>query len=463
MLSADGIGTNAIMRQTGTSKTCVWRWQERFMQEGVDGLLRDKTRPSRIPPLGPEVADRVVALTLSEPPTETTHWTADLMARASGTPALSPDRQAHDGGRRVGRGQVGSELGWLTQGPWVKKFEEAFAARHDVRHAFAVTSCTTALHVALVAAGIGPGDEVIVPAFTWVATANVVVHCGATPSSSTSRRHLQHRPRRSRKGADAAHPRDHSGAFVRSSGGYGRARRVAPPRRRCPGGRGLRGRAVYRGRPAGSLGHLAAFSLHPRKSVTCGEGGVVTTDDADLARRIDALRNHGATIAEEVRARGPKPYELPDFPMFGFNYRLTDLQASVASVQLGKLDRFIAERERLADAYDARLQRIAWASAPIRPTDCRHALQAYVVMVDEARAPASRNAILQHLQDSGIGGRPGTHSVVGLSAYRNRFGVAPADFPVATRAEAQSMALPLHNRMTEADVERVVAALEAVA
>ncbi len=356
------------------------------------------------------------------------------------------------------------DSGWLTQGPWVKKFEEAFAARHDVRHAFAVTSCTTALHVALVAAGIGPGDEVIVPAFTWVATANVVVHCGATPVFVDIRADTYNIDPDAV--ARALTPRTRAIIPVHLFGLVADMDALAAllPRdvvvledAACAAG------AVYRGRPAGSLGHMAAFSLHPRKSVTCGEGGVVTTDDADLARRIDALRNHGATIAEEVRARGPKPYELPDFPMFGFNYRLTDLQASVASVQLGKLDRFIAERERLADAYDARLQRIAWASAPIRPTDCRHALQAYVVMVDEARAPASRNAILQHLQDSGIGGRPGTHSVVGLSAYRNRFGVAPADFPVATRAEAQSMALPLHNHMTEADVERVVAALEAVA
>jgi perosamine synthetase len=356
------------------------------------------------------------------------------------------------------------DSGWLTQGPWVKKFEEAFAARHGVRHAFAATSCTTALHLALVAAGIGPGDEVIVPAFTWVATANVVVHCGATPVFVDIRadsfnidpdavvRALTTRTR-------AIIPVHLFGLMADMDA----LAAVLPPGvivledAACAAG------AAYRGRPAGSIGNMAAFSLHPRKSVTCGEGGVVTTNDSDLARRIDTLRNHGASVSEEVRARGAKPYELPDFSMFGFNYRLTDLQASVATVQLAKLDRFIAERHRLADAYDARLQKIGWVSAPTRPADIRHALQAYVVMVDEARAPASRNAILQHLQDQGIGGRPGTHSVVGLSAYRDRFGTAPSQFPVSTRAEAQSMALPLHNHMNEADVERVVAALESIA
>jgi perosamine synthetase len=356
------------------------------------------------------------------------------------------------------------DSGWLTQGPWVKKFEDAFATRHDVRHAFAVTSCTTALHLALVAAGIGPGDEVIVPAFTWVATANVVVHCGATPIFVDIRADTFNID--AEAVIRALTPRTRAIIPVHLFGlmaDMDALAAILPPNviiledAACAAG------AAYRDRAAGSIGHMAAFSLHPRKSITCGEGGVVTTNDPDLGRRIDILRNHGARVPEEVRARGLKPYELPDFAVFGFNYRLTDLQASVATVQLIKLNRFIAERQHLADAYDAMLQKIEWATAPLRPAGYHHALQAYVVMVDETRAPAARNAILQHLQEKGIGGRPGTHSVVGLSAYRDRFGTDPAYFPVATRAEAQSIALPLHNHMTEIDVERVVSALETVA
>ncbi|MGY4178324.1 perosamine synthetase [Bradyrhizobium sp. USDA 4518] len=353
------------------------------------------------------------------------------------------------------------ESGWLTQGPWVRKFESAFAERHGVKHAFATTSCTTALHLALVAAGIGPGDEVILPAFTWVATANVVMHCGAKPvfvdilpasynidPNAVSR---------------AVSPRTkaiipvHLFGLAADMNAIGRAldgRQVLVIEdAACAAG------AAYHGQAAGSLGHMGCFSLHPRKSITCGEGGVVTTNDDRLAGLLDKYRNHGASIPEEVRHRGPKPYELPEFEVFGFNYRMTDIQAAVASVQLQKLDVFIAERRRLADRLDEGLRRIGWITPPARPQEYSHAWQAYVAMVADD-APQSRNEILLWLQEQGIGGRPGTHSVVGLAAYRKRLGTNPANFPVATRAEAQSIALPLHNHMGPADVDRVVAALE---
>lgn len=353
------------------------------------------------------------------------------------------------------------ESGWLTQGPWVRKFEVAFAARHGVKHALAVTSCTTALHLALVVAGIGPGDEVIVPAFTWVSTANVVVHCGATPVFADILPDTYNID--PAEVAKLVSPRTKAIIPVHLFGlaaDMNALASVLPPHviviedAACAAGGG------YKGRPAGSLGHMGCFSLHPRKSITCGEGGVVTTNDDTLAAKLDMYRNHGATLSEEARHRGPKPYELPGFPVFGFNYRLTDLQAAVATVQMDKLDRFIAERNVLAARFDEQLRRIAWMTPPLRLQSYDHALQAYVVMVDEATAPRSRNEILSHLQERGIAGRPGTHSVVGLAAYRERYGTDPAMFRVATRVEAQSIALPLHNHMGPGDVDRVVAALE---
>lgn len=352
------------------------------------------------------------------------------------------------------------ESGWLTQGPWVRRFEEEFAKRHGVKHALAVTSCTTALHLALVALGIGPGDEVIVPAFTWVATANVVVHCGATPifvDIDATSYNLD-----PAAVAKALTPRTKAIIAVHLFGltaDMDGLRAVLPEHVAIVEDAACAAGADYHGKPAGGLGALACFSLHPRKSITCGEGGVVTTDDDRLAAIVDTYRNHGASISEEVRHRGPKPYELPEFKVFGFNYRLTDVQAAIATVQLGKLDRFIADRRALAELYDARLQQFDWITAPARPADQPHALQAYVALVDEDRAPASRNAVLAHLQSVGIAGRPGTHSVVGLEAYRKTYGTDPADFPVATRTEACSIALPLHNHMTAADIDRVVAAL----
>ncbi|QIG93400.1 DegT/DnrJ/EryC1/StrS family aminotransferase [Bradyrhizobium sp. 6(2017)] len=353
------------------------------------------------------------------------------------------------------------ESGWLTQGPWVRKLETAFAERHDVKHAFATTSCTTALHLALVAAGIGPGDEVIVPAFTWVATANVVMHCGATPvfvdilpaSYNIDPKAVSRAVSARTKAIIPVHLFGLAADMDAINDALGGRQVTVIEDAACAAGAG------YHGQAAGSLGHMGCFSLHPRKSITCGEGGVVTTNDDRLAGLLDVYRNHGASISEEVRHRGPKPYELPEFEVFGFNYRMTDIQAAVASVQLQKLDRFIAEREVLADRLDQGLRRIDWIKPPTRPQGYVHAWQAYVAMVAD-NAPLSRNEILLRLQEKGIGSRPGTHSVVGLAAYRKRLGTDPADFPVATRAEAQTIALPLHNHMGPADVDRVVAALE---
>jgi perosamine synthetase len=355
------------------------------------------------------------------------------------------------------------ESGWLTQGPWVKRLEENFAARHGVKHALAVTSCTTALHLALVALGIGPGDEVIVPALTWVSTANVVVHSGATPvfvDIEADSYNLD-----PQAVARVVTPRTKAVMAVHLFGltaDMAALRAVLPDQVAIIEDAACAAGADYRGTPAGSLGAIGCFSLHPRKSITCGEGGIVTTNDDRLAAILDTYRNHGASVSEEVRHRGPRPYELPDFKVFGYNYRLTDIQAAIATVQLRKLDAFIEERRKLADLYDARLQQFGWITAPLRPAGQSHALQAYVARVDETRAPASRNEILERLHAAGIGGRPGTHAVVGLEAYRTAYGTNPADFPVAMAAEAQSIALPLHNHMVATDVDRVVTALQAL-
>ncbi|MBR1244204.1 DegT/DnrJ/EryC1/StrS family aminotransferase [Bradyrhizobium sp. AUGA SZCCT0274] len=353
------------------------------------------------------------------------------------------------------------ESGWLTQGPFVSRFEKAFAARHGATHALAVTSCTTALHLALVVLGIGPGDEVIIPAFTWVATANVVVHCGATPvfvdvdpisfnvEPAAVRAALTART----KAVIAVHlfgrvaPMDELRVVIPAS---------IPiiEDAACATG------ASDQGRPAGSLGVMGCFSLHPRKTVTCGEGGVVTTNDGELALLLDTYRNHGASIPEEVRHRGARPWELPEFKVFGFNYRMTDIQAAVAEVQLRKLDRFLEERRALAALYDDRLKRIEWLKSPDRPDHMGHSLQAYVATVDSRIGALSRNRILEVLQENKIGARPGTHAVVALEAYRSRFGVDPQRFPGALEAESQSIALPLHNEMGASDIERVVQVLE---
>lgn len=356
------------------------------------------------------------------------------------------------------------ESGWLTQGAKVSAFEAAFAERHQVAHALATTSCTTALHLSMAALGVGPGDEVIVPAFTWVSTANAVLYCGAKPvlcdvdpvTFNIDPARLGALVTDRTKLVVVVHLfglcADMDGIRAALPDGVWILEDAA-----CAAG------ASYKGTPAGGLGTAACFSFHPRKSITCGEGGMLTTNDPELAARAEVMRNHGASISEEQRHQGPQPYLLPAFDELGFNYRMTDLQAAVANVQLGKLDGFVAEREQGARRYRQALGDIDWLRQPESPNDGQHAWQAYVTVVDPARAPKPRNEIMAELHERGVATRPGTHAVHMLGYYRQRFGFDVDDFPGARDCEQNTMAIPLHNRMSDADFDHVVDAIRSVA
>jgi dTDP-4-amino-4,6-dideoxygalactose transaminase len=356
------------------------------------------------------------------------------------------------------------ESGWLTQGPQVAAFERAFATRHEVPHALATTSCTTALHLALAALEVGPGDEVIVPAFTWVATANVVLYQGATPvfvdvdplTYNVDPALL----------AAALTPRTRAAIPVHM---FGLCADVDAVRAALPDAVVLIEDAAcaaggaYHGRPAGGLGHVGAFSFHPRKSITTGEGGMLTTADAALAERAEMLRNHGASVSEEARHHGPAPHRLPDFDLLGFNYRMTDLQAAVGLVQLGKLDGFVDERDRWARWYMDELGDLEWLQMPTVRDGYSHAWQSFVTVVGED-APVERDTLMDRLLDEhGVSTRPGTHCVTNLGLYRRREDRGVGACPVAEALERRSVALPLHNRMTADDYRYVVEALRAVA
>ena len=353
--------------------------------------------------------------------------------------------------------------GWLTQGPKVAEFETLFARCHEVEHALAVTSCTTGLHLALAAMGVGPGDEVIVPAFTWIATANVVRYCGATPvfvdvsrdtfnidpaqieSSITDRTRAIIPVHLFGLCADIDAIRDSVPAEVKILEDAA-----------CAAG------ARYKNQFAGGLGDVASFSFHPRKSVTTGEGGMITTNSSDLAERMDQMRNHGATVSEEQRHSGPRPYILPDFNLLGFNYRMTDLQGAIGIVQLKKLDRFIEERAKWANWYREELAQVEWLRLPEEPEDGRHGWQSFVTYVDPDIAPLPRNTIMEELQTHGISTRPGTHAVHMSNVYRECYGYKSDDFPAARDCEAHTMAIPLHNRMTKQDYQYVVDVIRAL-
>jgi len=353
--------------------------------------------------------------------------------------------------------------GWLTQGPKVAEFEKAFAARHDVSFALATTNCTAALHLILAGMGIGPGDEVIVPSFAWVSVANVAAYCGATPvPADVDRATFNIDP------ADAARKVTDRTRAIIAVGLFGlcadidaisqsaRGVAIVEDAACCAG-------AAYKGRPAGSLGAAAGFSFHPRKVMTTGEGGMVTTNDPQLAERINMLRNHGASVPEEVRHGGQRPYLLPEFNMLGFNYRMTDLQGAVGLVQLGKLDGFIADRSRRAAFYSQQLAGIDWLRTPRVPADSVHAWQAYVCRVDPDAAPMPRNEIMDRLNARGVSTRPGTHAIHMLGHYKRTLGLEPDDLPVSRDCAMNSMAIPLHNRMSDEDYQYVVDAIREIA
>ncbi|HSJ69444.1 MAG TPA: DegT/DnrJ/EryC1/StrS family aminotransferase [Anditalea sp.] len=350
--------------------------------------------------------------------------------------------------------------GWITSGPKVREFEKLFAERHQVKHAFAVTSATTALHLALVALDIQPGDEVIVPAFTWVATANVVLYCGATVvfvdvDPNTFNIDPEDLKRRITSKTKAIIPVHLFGltadmdAIKKIAGDIPLVEDAA-----CAAG------SAFNGTPAGALGTIGCFSFHPRKSITTGEGGMLTTNDDALGEKLGMLRNHGAAISEEQRHHGPKPFILPDFNLLGYNYRMTDLQGAVGVVQLKKLDSFIEERQKWAEFYINELKDITWLRTPEVPSGYKHGWQSFVTFVDEEKAPYSRNEIMEKLQEVGVSTRPGTHAVHMLNFYKEKYGMSASDFPGARACNDYSMAIPLHNRMTEEDYHYVVKALK---
>lgn len=356
------------------------------------------------------------------------------------------------------------QSGWLTQGPKVAAFEKAFAERHRVNHAIAATSCTTGLHLVLAALGIGPGDEVIVPAFTWVATANVVLYTGATlvladVDPDTYNIDLADLARRVTSRTRAVIAVHLFGLCVNVPA----LRKILPPDVLVIEDCACAAGASLDGAPAGGLGDAGVFSFHPRKAITTGEGGMVTTNRRDLAATVDCLRNHGASVSEERRHESSQPHVLPEFNLLGFNYRMTDLQAAVGLAQLAKLDTFIAERLRWAEYYREALADLPWLRMPQFPANGTHAWQAFVTYVDPESAPVSRNLLMERLEARGVATRPGTHAVHMLGYYRARFGLAPDDFPAARACNDHTMAIPLHNRMTVDDYAHVVASLHEVA
>lgn len=346
--------------------------------------------------------------------------------------------------------------GWVAQGPRVAAFEQAFAERVGAEHGIAVSSCTTALHLALVALGLGPGDEVVVPSLSFIATANAVRYVGAEPvfadvdpatgnlTTATIDAVRTSRTRAVLAVHQGGVPADvHTLRAVCADWDLPLVEDAA-----CAIG------STVGGKPVGQGALIAAWSFHPRKVVTTGEGGMVTTDDAQWAARLRRLREHGMNASAAERHASNKPV-LESYLEVGYNYRMTDVQAAIGLVQLGKLDEMIARRRELAARYDALLRDVPGLTPVRDPAYGQSNFQSYWVLPDED-FPVGRDDLLAALADAGVSARRGIMASHLEPAYR---GHPSAPLPVTERISRDSLILPLFHTMTEAQQDRVVAVL----
>ncbi|HEU5354346.1 MAG TPA: DegT/DnrJ/EryC1/StrS family aminotransferase [Actinocrinis sp.] len=345
--------------------------------------------------------------------------------------------------------------GWVAQGPRVARFEEEFAARVGARHAVAVSSCTTALHLALVACGIGPGDEVIVPSFSFIATANAVRYVGATPvfadvdletgnlTPETVEPVVTDRTRAVMLVHQGGMPADvdamrtlcirHGLELVEDAA--------------CAIG------SEYLGKPVGAGSAIAAWSFHPRKLLTTGEGGMLTLDREDWAGRLRRLREHAMDLSAAARHASSGP-TFESYLETGFNYRMTDIQAAVGLVQLEKLAAMVERRRQLADRYYELLADIPGLTPVRDPEYGRSNFQSFWVLLDPARFPGgSRDATLHRLAAAGVSARRGIMASHLEPAYE---GTDHVPLPNTERLTRDSLILPLFHALTEAQQEHVV-------
>jgi perosamine synthetase len=345
--------------------------------------------------------------------------------------------------------------GWVAQGPRVQEFEEAFAAATGTQNAVAVSSCTAALHLAMIAAGVGPGDQVIVPSLSFIATANAVRYVGAEPvfadvdlvtqnlTPESVEPHLSSRTRALILVDQAGVPAD-----------LDAIRALCDPLRiaviedaACAVG------STYRDRPVGASAHMATFSFHPRKLITTGEGGMLTTPDGSTAARIRRLREHGMDVSAADRHRS-RQLIIEHYTEVGFNFRMTDIQAAIGLVQLRKLGEMVARRRTLAERYTGLLADVPGLLTAADPPYGRTNYQSYWILLPED-SPVGRDDLMHRFAGAGVSVRRGIMAAHLEPAYAD---LRPS-LPVTERLTRNSLILPLFHDLTEAEQDHVVGVL----
>lgn len=352
------------------------------------------------------------------------------------------------------------ESGWVAQGPRVAAFEHAFADAMQAGHAVASSNCTTALHLALVVAGVGPGDDVVVPSFSFVATSNAPTYVGARPVFSdvdplTGDVTAETVAQALTPATKAVIVVDQGGVPV----DLDPIRELCDPRgivviedAACAAG------STYKGRPVGAGAQIAAWSFHPRKILTTGEGGMLTTSEPEWAARARRLREHAMSVsAAERHASLVSPLE--EYDEVGFNFRMTDMQAAVGLVQLGKLPGVVARRRELADQYRAALADVRGVRLVEDPAWGTGNFQSLWLEVEQPY-PLDREALLVALAEAGVSARRGIMAAHRQPAYRDR-DTGSVPLPVTERLTDRTLILPLYHQLTDAELERVVAVIRA--
>lgn len=371
------------------------------------------------------------------------------------------------------------ESGWVAQGPRVAEFEKAVAGHEGVKHGVATTSCTTALHLAYVASGIGPGMDVILPSYTFVATANAVEMTGATPVLCDVRtdtynlcieslektlegytaKGINKKTGNTLKAIVAVHLFGLCADIHAINDIAARYGAIVIEDSACALG------AAVGATKEGSFGNTSCLSFHPRKSITTGEGGMVLTNDDGLAEHMRQLRSHAASVSETDRHK-QRGFLLPEYNEVGFNYRMTDVQAAMGLAQMKKFDFILEQKNRLANRYNELLQDINFLSIPAVPQGFTHTYQSYVTMLQPqsnesiAAANERRNVLMGRLEDMGIATRQGTHAVHMLGAYAKKYGYKYEDLPGAYSCDRLSIALPLYASMTAEEQDYVLRCLK---
>jgi len=344
--------------------------------------------------------------------------------------------------------------GWVTQGPKVAEFEKAVAAYVGAKHGIATTSCTTGLHLALATAGVGPGDEVIVPSFTFIASANAILYTGATAvfaeidprTYNIDPNDIEHRITKRTK---AIMPVDQIGMTADMDAINSIAKRhgvdVVEDAAPTIG-------SEYKGKKTGSNAHQTVFSFHPRKVITTGEGGMITTDDDALADRARKLRAHGMSVSDLDRHKADRVI-IEEYNELGFNYRMTDIQASIGLVQLRRLPELLKTRIEKAHRYDRELPEIKGIEIPYVPPYATHTYQSYCLRLTKACA-LDRETLMTNLLHRGIATRRGVMASHLEKTYIDRIG--RVSLPITEEATEHTMLIPLFASMTEEEQTYVI-------